>query len=187
MPNSVPRSKQCPRPEKKLAGVAANLGKPRVYNCVATAAPPGISELGPGVRRGNKPVEGAVCCPWHARRRPGVCGPVREGVPRAGARLAGGAAAAAVCLAAAPLGRNTCSRRPTQAHDHAVWDNLQALLGERGTHTAPGAHARRLASAPVPPFAPHAPASRRRGVAGVRRCARCFGGPKIVGAPRHLA
>ena len=61
-------------------------------------------------------------------------------------------------------------------------------------HAAPGAHARRLAQAPAPRAAPHAPVLRRRWVPGVRRRARCLGRPcgsvpaqRTVRPPRPLA
>ena len=73
---------------EELAGVAANLGKTRVYNRAGGAAPPGISELGPEAWRGERGFV-ALGTPIGVRCR------VREGAPGAGAGLAGRAAAAA--------------------------------------------------------------------------------------------
>ena len=67
-----------PSAVEELAGVAANLGKTRVYNRAGGAAPPGISELGPEAWRGDKPLPErgfvALGTPVGLMRRSDVCG-----------------------------------------------------------------------------------------------------------------
>ena len=116
---------------EELAGVAANLGKTRVYNRAGGAAPPGISELGPEAWRGDKPL------PERGFVALGTPSAVRSTLPRARGSAWSRSRACwqschscltcsvpGCCSSFAPrLGRNTCSapcrlpfRRRTRKH-----------------------------------------------------------------------
>ena len=78
---------------EELAGVAAKLGKTRIYNRAGGAAPPSMSELGREAWRGRCPSVGLLPSARPSARSWLPCARGRGAGPPA--RLAGGAAAAA--------------------------------------------------------------------------------------------
>ena len=151
-----------PSAVEELAGVAANLGKTRVYNRAGGAGPPGISELGPEAWRGDKPLPErgfvALGTPIGAPEYVAAC--ARERLEQEQGLLAElpqlpdlQCAWLLLLFCAAPRAQHLLRTVPpsqsaayAEAHDHAVWGTLQALLGERG---AAWPEARRLAFLPA--------------------------------------
>ena len=143
---------------EELAGVAANLGKTRVYNRAGGAAPPGISELGPEAWRGDKPLPErgfvALGTPIGTPEYVAACARERleqeQGLLEELPQLPDLQCAWLLLLFRAQHLLRTVppsqSAAYAEAHDHAVWGTLQALLGERG---AAWPKARRLAFLPA--------------------------------------
>ena len=123
------------------AGVAAILGKTRVYNRAGGLAPPGIAELGAGVWRGDAhETERGFVAFGHSHRPPALrrrCAPARGGAATACMLPDLLCAWLLLAMCASPRADHLLRTLPpdlsasyARGHDDAVWRCLLALLGE---------------------------------------------------------
>jgi len=146
------------------AGVAANLGKTRVYNRAGGPAPPGIAELGAGVWRGDAretergfvalgiPVGHSRFVAAHTNARLLEEGRLLHELPMLPDLQC---AWLLLAMCASPRADHLLRTLPpdlsasyARGHDDAVWRCLLALLGEEDDADPEVADARRLAMLP---------------------------------------
>lgn len=150
---------------ERLAGVASNLGKTRVYSGAGGCAPPGIAELGPDVWRGDlPPAQRGFIALGSPIGSPEFVAETARDTHLSHAHLLQEIAALPdlqsawllLSFCAAPRAHHLLRTLPpaasatfAAAHDAATWGTLQSLLGEAGANTPAWQVARHVAFLPT--------------------------------------